>query len=274
MNDTIQKLRSIDLREVTLERVCEAIKKRVLDVPDRLAWNIETELTSFNRAKLQAYKDQYRNRRCFVIGNGPSLKNMDLSLLQNEITLGSNRIYLLSNEHPHIPTYLASIDTLLLDQFHQDISRVSIPKFINWKLRKHFRESPDVAFLNINYTPHFGKDITRPLWGGHTVTYVCLQVAFYMGFKEVILIGVDHNYGQQGVPNQDITAAGGDQNHFCPNYYTKGHQWRIPDYKGAELAYSMARREFEKDNRIVLDATINGKLHVFKKVNYESLFKG
>jgi len=35
----------------------------------------------------------WKGRRCFIIGGGPSLKNVDLDLLRNEITIGINRAY-------------------------------------------------------------------------------------------------------------------------------------------------------------------------------------
>ena len=53
---------------------------------------------SENRSRLEVYRDLHRGKRCFVIGNGPSLKQTDLSLLKNEFTFGLNRIYLLFPE--------------------------------------------------------------------------------------------------------------------------------------------------------------------------------
>src|SRR6185295_12690269 len=34
----------------------------------------------------EIFRDRHKGKRCFVIGNGPSLKNQDLSLLADEIT--------------------------------------------------------------------------------------------------------------------------------------------------------------------------------------------
>jgi hypothetical protein len=44
--------------------------------------------------RLRTYKDIHRGKRCFIIGNGPSLNQLDLTLLKNEYTFGMNRIYM------------------------------------------------------------------------------------------------------------------------------------------------------------------------------------
>ena len=48
--------------------------------------------------KLNKLKDVGKGKRCFIIGNGPSLNIGDLEKLNNEITFASNRIYKLLNE--------------------------------------------------------------------------------------------------------------------------------------------------------------------------------
>jgi len=88
----------------------------------------------------------------------------------------------------------------------------------------------------------------------------------------VILIGVDHNYNTQGKPNTTVVSQGADPNHFNPNYFGKDFRWQLPDLDTSEVGYRMAREEYEKDGREVLDATVDGKLTVFRKVEYESLF--
>jgi len=93
-----------------------------------------------------------------------------------------------------------------------------------------------------------------------------------MGFSEVILIGVDHNFATKGKPNTTITSEGDDPNHFDPKYFGKGFRWQLPDLETSEIAYRMARNAFEADGRKVVDATVGGKLTVFPKVEYNSLF--
>ena len=48
-----------------------------------------------SNAKLRSYKNKFAGERCFVVGNGPSLNNMDMSKLSDEYTFGMNRIFLM-----------------------------------------------------------------------------------------------------------------------------------------------------------------------------------
>jgi len=93
-----------------------------------------------------------------------------------------------------------------------------------------------------------------------------------MGFKQVILIGVDHSFQSKGTPHSTVVSKGDDQDHFDPSYFGKGFRWQLPDLETSEQAYHLAREAYEKDGREILDATIGGKLAIFPKVDYPSLF--
>jgi len=105
------------------------------------------------------------------------------------------------------------------------------------------------------------------------VTYFGLQIAYYLGFETVILIGIDHSFTTQGKPNATVISEGDDPNHFSPNYFGKGFRWQLPDLETSEISYELARVTYEKAGRQVLDATVDGKLTIFPKVNYKDLFK-
>jgi hypothetical protein len=102
---------------------------------------------------------------------------------------------------------------------------------------------------------------------------VALQLAYHLGFSTVILVGVDHSFVTQGKPNTTVQSEGDDPNHFSSAYFGKGFRWQLPDLETSELAYRMARQAYERAGRQVLDATIGGKLTVFPKVEYTSLFR-
>jgi hypothetical protein len=93
-----------------------------------------------------------------------------------------------------------------------------------------------------------------------------------MGFDPVILIGVDHTFAAKGVPNTTVVSEGEDASHFDPGYFGSGYRWQLPDLEMSEHAYRMARWAYQATGRQVLDATIEGKLTIFPKVEYNSLF--
>jgi hypothetical protein len=227
--------------------------------------------------RLAALKDIHKGERAFILGNGPSLKHTDLSKLKNEITFGMNRIYLLFPELDFETTYFAATNDLVVEQFHEDILALSMPKFLAWRSHRHFSQtlkpSEIPTFIYTSYTgPGFSHDVRGRVWEGATVTNVALQIAFHMGIEQVILIGVDHNFTSKGEANKTVVSQEDDPNHFMPNYFGRGIRWQLPDLDTSEIGYALAREHFQKAGREVLDATVGGKLMVFPKVDYNSLF--
>ncbi len=244
--------------------------------------------------RLAGLKDIHKGRRAFVIANGPSLKQTDLSKLRNEFTFGMNRIYLMFPELGFSTTYLTVVNDLVIEQTVNDLLALEIPKFLSWRSRHHFANlqpfDPSTSsghrfaqgkpstfnlptFLYTTYqSPKFSTDVRGRVWEGATVTNVTLQLAFHMGFQQVILIGVDHNYTATGKPNTTVVSQGDDPNHFSPAYFGKGFRWQLPDLETSEMGYRMARKAYEDAGREVLDATLGGKLTIFRKVDYDSLF--
>jgi hypothetical protein len=226
--------------------------------------------------RLVALKDIHRGQRGFIIGNGPSLRQTDLTKLCGEYTFGMNRIYILFPELGFTTTYFLSINDLVIEQSAGEILALPMPKFLTWRSRRFFPSNLQPSTLNFLYTtytgPNFARNASGRLWEGATVTYVALQLAFHMGFSQVVLIGVDHNFVTRGDANTTVTSQGDDPNHFDPNYFDKGFRWQLPDLVTSERAYRMAKAAYEADRRQVLDATVGGKLTVFPKVDYNSLF--
>jgi hypothetical protein len=175
------------------------------------------------------------------------------------------------------------VNSLVIEQCAQEILSLPVPKFLSWRSRDLIRPAlpsggglpadHPLMFLHTTYSgPKFARDARQRLWEGATVTYVALQLAYHMGFEQVILIGVDHNFESKGQPNTTIVSQGDDPNHFHAGYFGKGFRWQLPDLETSERAYRMAGQAFKQSRREILDATVGGKLAVFPKVDYESLF--
>jgi hypothetical protein len=248
----------------------------VRELKNRLDFSIHP-LTRSSIRQLTAMKDAHRGERCFIIGNGPSLRNTDLTKLRGEFTFGMNRIYLLFTELGFHTTYFVSVNYLVIRQCAAEIMSLPMPKFIPWSCRRDLdHPSTDTIFLDlvgVKNKPGFYTDPRKPIWHGATVTYTALQLAYFIGFEQVILIGVDHSFATSGPAGQVVESQGDDPNHFSKNYFGKGFQWQLPDLETSEMAYRFAREAYEAAGRQVLDATVDGKLTIFSKVKYRSLFK-
>jgi hypothetical protein len=229
--------------------------------------------------RLAALKDTHKGQRAFIIGNGPSLKNTDLTKLKNEFTFGMNRIYLMFPELGFTTSCLVSINDLVIEQCAAEMAALDLPKFLAWRSHRHFTNlQPSTfnlpTFLYTTYTgARFTRDVRGRVWEGATVTNVALQLAFHMGFEHVILIGVDHNFASKGDANKTVISDGDDPNHFSAAYFGKGFRWQLPDLDTSEIGYRFARQAYESAGRQVLDATVGGKLTIFPKVDYNALFQ-
>lgn len=228
--------------------------------------------------RLAALKDIHKGKRAFIIGNGPSLKQTDLSKLRDEITFGMNRIYIAFPEWGFPTTYLCVTNDLVVGQFADDFTALPVPKFIAWRSHRHFNPRLPMTqiptFVYTSYTgPRFAGDVRGRVWEGATVTNLALQLAYHMGIEKAILIGVDHNFASKGDANKTVVSEGDDPNHFMPNYFGRGVKWQLPDLDTSEIGYSLARGAYRRAGREVVDATVGGKLTIFPKVDYKSLFE-
>lgn len=220
-------------------------------------------------------KNKFSGKRCFIIGNGPSLKKTNMNLLRDEYTIGVNRIYLNYDNMGFEPTFYCCVNPNVVEQFSEEIDSLNSIKFIRKESKELLRNSWNTFFVESLSGGHkFNKDFEFLGWyEGWTVTYCAMQLAHYLGFDVVILIGVDHYFKNSGEPNKLVTARGSDENHFSPDYFGQGVNWQYPDLDNSEKSYKVAKKVYEEDGRIILDATVGGQLKVFSKANYLSVVK-
>jgi hypothetical protein len=223
--------------------------------------------------RLRALKEKHKGQRCFIIGNGPSLRQMNLSPLRNEYTFGLNRIYLLFPEIGFTTTYYVSINPYVIEQCTDEIAALSMPKFLAWRARDSVDFDQNTVFIpSYPLGLRFSTNPSRCIWEGGTVTYAAMQLAYHMGFERVILIGVDHSFATQGPPGKLVLSQSDDRDHFSSDYFGRGFYWQLPDLESSEKAYRLARDIYKRDAREILDATVGGKLQIFPKIAYEGLF--
>lgn len=256
-----------------ISMVWDALKRRVAYIPHIICFFWPFGFYRKNRQKIKKYKNIHKGKRCFVIANGPSLKKIDFNLLKDEYTIGMNRIYLMKEINGFVPNYLMCCDekTQLL-QFTDEYDNLDLPCFYNFKLRNRFSKKTNQQFFASRFKIKFVKDFSTLAGNGGSVCFNALELAYYMGFEEVYLIGKDHSYNTTE-KYKVLSNTGEEQNHFSEKYYKPGQIWGTPDYFKEEMAYRKARLAYEKNGRIIKDATIDGKLDVFEKVNFLSLFE-
>lgn len=224
-------------------------------------------------SRLSWLQNRHKGEHCVLIANGPSLNQMNLSFLEKEISIGLNKIYLGFKKFCFYPKYYIAVNCKVIEQSSEEIKKLNCVKFIPYHSEHVVPISALVYHIETRNPPYrFCHDITQGVHEGWTVTYAALQIAYYLGFKEVVLIGLDHRYEYSGQPNEARCLTGSDPNHFCPDYFGGGQMWDNPDLAHSEESFRIARQEFEKDGRRILDATVNGACTIFEKIDYRTYF--
>jgi len=231
------------------------------------------------KEKLKELKDIHKGQRCFIIGNGPSLTSNDLNRLKGEVTFAVNRIYLYYDKTEWRPQYYCVIDNKHLENSTDDIRKVKADKkFIPLCiLHDQKKDIEDATYFDFDISefypqpPVFSEDISDRICNGMTVTYVLIQIAAYMGFKEIYLLGLDHSYTRELLPDGTIKINEGIVDYFQQDYSKKDDTpARI---QHMNLAYTRARMFCQQNNIKIYNATRGGKLEVFERIDFDLLFK-
>lgn len=220
---------------------------------------------------LRNFQNKHLGEDCFIIGNGPSLNKMDLSLLKGYHVFGLNKIYLMLKNQQINFSYLVAVNPLVIEQSKEIYEKMNVPIFLSYNASQNINGS-HIYKIRTTGEFRFAFSILDIISEGYTVTYVAIQLAYLMGFKRVFLIGVDHNFQQVGNPNSEQVLNSDDPNHFDPDYF-KGQKWHLADLEGNDISYRIAKKMFEHDNRKIYNSTVGGKLEIFDRIIFEEALK-
>lgn len=231
--------------------------------------------------KINQYKNKYKGKRCFIVGNGPSLTLEDLELIKKEYTFGSNRIYSLFESTSWRPTFYVASDMDLIPAMVPFMPTFSPEiRFIDKEAKNIVGHLDSVVLMNVHldfFSPKkhtttnisFSSDPSKRISVGYTVTYICLQLAIYMGFSEIYLIGMDHTFTYVIDSDDNVFKNDGIKDH-C---FSDTKEVIInPQYReGVEFAYALAREEAKKRGIKIYNATRGGSLQVFERASFDML---
>lgn len=247
-----------------------ADNKDVFFIEDIIHQNI-----SFRSLDICKFKDVGKGKRCFIVATGPSLRVEDLETLyeHKEICFSMNKIYNIFSQTSWRPDYYMAEDAHMIDEVGDVLENLDVPhKFIGaipsgfWK-RKGAETA--IKFYSVieaisDKMPGFSCNPDVYMYDGKTVSYACLQMAIYMGFKEIYLIGVDFNY------ETDIYS---ENNHFAGYHGGQKDLNLFPfQYTCVANAYMVAKDYAEKAGLKIYNATRGGKLEIFERVDFDTLF--
>ena len=100
-----------------------------------------------------------------------------------------------------------------------------------------------------------------------------IQLACFMGFSEIYLLGIDHSYKVPSKKEGNKYVSEGEVNHFHPDYRKPGELWHEPNLEVLEHSYETARRACEKLGVKIVNASRSTKLDVFERENLDKVLK-
>ena len=240
------------------------------------------ELTIYGN-KLSKYKDCHKGKRCFLIGNGPSLRADDLTCLyeHKEICFAFNRIYNIFDQTSWRPDYYISQDEKMLDGSMKAIDQAELNvKFVpinlkwyngirlhnvNWFLMKRPLED--------NGKPlEFSDNIPMGLYNSSTVMYSAAQIAAYMGIVEIYLIGVDHHFHISQNNQGQIIIDNSVKDYFTEKYNEDKDKLYIPNTEKSTLTYIAMKEQCDKRGIKIFNTTRGGELEVFPRIPFDTIF--
>jgi hypothetical protein len=241
-------------------------------IKNKLLWDLRREARS-SRIGLGRMKNRYLGEKAVLICNGPSLNDVDFDLLTKSkvFCIGLNKINLLFDKTKFRPNLIVSVNKLVIEQNKDYFNSTDIPLILDSNSVDLVKKRDNINFIHsLPFQLKFGGDITGSVCQGYTVTYVALQIAFYLGFKSVSLVGCDHYFSTKGSSNMTVRSSDKDPDHFADNYFSGGVKWQLPDILGSEIHYKIAREFFEAHNREIVNSTVGGHLDIFDRMNLEN----
>jgi hypothetical protein len=234
-------------------------------------------------SKIRKLKNKFKGKRCFVIGNGPSLNQVDISKISDEYSIGSNSIYRKTEEMGFKPTFFTVEDLKIINDQYKEIDQYQCDyMFFPGSRRMKFTNGKHRYFLNQEYsiynelspyfeTPRFSLDCADKVYCGQSVTIINLQLAYYLGFEKIYLIGMDFNYG----PLEKSEIPVGINAEDVVNHFYKEKDNKVPHDPKLEVtlkSFRLCKLMYELDGREIINATVGGKLEVFDRKDYNLLF--
>jgi hypothetical protein len=237
-------------------------------------------------------KDRYKGNRCFVVGNGSSLNEMNLKLLKNEYTYVVNNFLRHKDLNYIAPTFYSEIGPLNeiitlpsdhpynIDPYYRRIDEVLKPLNTILFFRSDFKKfiednnlflGKEIFYLqsdscNVFNTTELEDDISKPNSFMNGVIFSAICNCAYMGFKDIFFIGNDCDYYRKR-----------SEGHFYKNPIPSSldnksnEELFLANYRILK-AWRITGAHFKNKGINIYNAGIGGDNDVFDRVNFYDLF--
>lgn len=159
-------------------------------------------------------RDKYAGKRCFIIGGGPSAADIDLNLLSKEYTFALNEFDKNPEYNKLKPKFYAICDSAYYTEGETEYwperfrakdktvpretimclnlrAKNFVKKYGLFKNHRVYYFGTQGIFTdNLPFSIKLDKYVPQP----KNSVLMCLMIAAWMGFKEIYLLGCEHNF--------------------------------------------------------------------------------
>lgn len=240
-------------------------------------------------------RNSHKGERCFIVGNGPSLKEMDFSLLNNETVFTVN--FLMKNQQLFYsikPKYHVLVDPFFARMSKEELDDVlNKIKIVGARMILSYEVSNEIAPLlsGIEYYSVYMRDnwnrmgrkkidMSKLMFSSQNVVQSAICMAIYMGFREIFLVGCEFtgiyesfevNAGNKLVNKHAYDIK--DQDQYKKMLCMDDNCKMLGEYFRVFSDFKMIQQYALSHNVSIVNATIGGILDVFPRINYFSCFE-
>ena len=222
--------------------------------------------------KLKGLRNKYDGKRCFIIATGPSLTVDDVLLLKDEFTIGMNNVCLLYDKVQWRANMLGVQDKWVYEKIYPVLRESPDNVFVSSEIGREYSNSRVFNQFPLNFYYHlfdfryssklsakFSDNAFRMVYDSYSITFSLMQIAVYMGFKELYLLGCDCNQ------------AVGKVNHFMENGHEESEDKLATSADRNIFGHVEIKKFCDAKGVKVFNATRGGALEVYPRVKLEEV---
>ena len=266
-------------REMQLIKSIESKDKKSIDLKKDIIKILDSYVNNYEVNKL---KEIFSKKRCFIIGNGPSINKIDLSLLNKDITIACNYFMVGMHEkrNSFVPTILCSGDrtcTYHIITRDRNLIRKKNPIVIihpsnklflqnSIKYINHYRSYENIySICNFNrfklgkrfiINREFNINMVYCKKYRNVIPMISMLIAEKLGIREIYLLGCDFD-------------------NFFTHFYNKNTavsgQYSKENYQNVYNGFKKRRIELRRKNIKVYNCNPKSKLDIFPKVSFDKI---
>lgn len=271
--DTLEKTAA---EELLITAYDSTISEKRKDIPHIDLYDWTRYVNKYKNNRIAAMKDKYKGKRCFIVATGPSLTIDDLETLHHnhEFCISMNSIFRCFSDTKWRPDQYVIVDTDAISTWEKEMQSLDVKqKFVaDCQMYFDYKSLGDDWYV---YHSIFGReslggdafsgDFSVKAYHSGTITNICIQLAAYLGFSKIYLLGVD------------FTREGGKVKHFHADanqedLIYESEEWLEILYRYSLKEYQASGKYADRHGFKIYNATRGGELEVFERVDFDSLF--